>query len=89
MSRNFYVRTCVKYTFANKIEAMHERSLVTVKVKPRSTSRLSSAWERGGWLLIFRGGGNAKESLQILDFQRLVHQNPTLSVSISIAALIY
>ena len=59
---------------------MHEMSLVTVKVEPRSTSRLSSAWE---------GGGNAKESLQILDFQRLVHQNPTLSVSISIAALIY
>ena len=22
---NFYVRTCVKFTFANKIEAMHER----------------------------------------------------------------
>ena len=59
---------------------MHEMSLVTVKVEPRSTSRLSSAWE---------GGGNAKESLQILDFQRLVHQNPTRSVSISIAALIY
>ena len=31
MSRNFYVRTCVKFTFANKIEAMHERSLVSVK----------------------------------------------------------
>ena len=43
MSRNFYVRTCVKFTFANKIEAMHERSLVSVKVEPRSTSRLSSA----------------------------------------------
>ena len=26
-----------------KIEAMHERSLVSVKVEPRSTSRLSSA----------------------------------------------
>ena len=88
MSRNFYVRTCVKCTFANKIEAMLEMSLVTVKVEPRSTSPLSSAWEGGGWLLIFRGGGNAKDSLQILDFQRLVHQNPTLSVSISIAALI-
>ena len=24
MPRNFYVRTCVKFTFANKIEAMHE-----------------------------------------------------------------
>ena len=43
VSRNFYVRTCVKFTFANKIEAMHERSLVSVKVDPRSTSRLSSA----------------------------------------------
>ena len=43
VSRNFYVRTCVKFTFANKIEAMHERSLVSVKVEPRSTSRLSSA----------------------------------------------
>ena len=28
--RNFYVRTCVKFPFANKIEAMHERSLVSV-----------------------------------------------------------
>ena len=43
MSCNFYVRTCVKFTFANKTEAMHERSLVSVKVDPRSTSRLSSA----------------------------------------------
>ena len=43
MSRNFYVRTCVKFTFATKIEAMHERSLVGVKVEPRPTSRLSSA----------------------------------------------
>ena len=40
---NFYVRTCVKFTFADEIEAMHERSLVSVKVEPRSTSRLSSA----------------------------------------------
>ena len=31
---------CVKFTFANKIEAMHERSLVSVKVEPLSTSRL-------------------------------------------------
>ena len=39
LSRNFYVRTCVKFPFANtKIEAMHERSLVTVKVEPHSTS---------------------------------------------------
>ena len=43
MSRNFYVRTRVKFTFATKIEAMHERSLVSVKVEPRPTSRLSSA----------------------------------------------
>ena len=43
MPRNFYVRSCVKFTFANKIEAMHERSLVSVKVEPRSTSRLRSA----------------------------------------------
>ena len=39
----FYVRTCVKFMFANKIEAIHERSLVSVKVEPRSTSLLSSA----------------------------------------------
>ena len=32
--------TCVR---AYKIEAMYERSLVSVKVEPRSTSRLSSA----------------------------------------------
>ena len=45
MSRNFYVRTSVKFTFANKVEAMHERSLVSVKVEPRSLvePRLSSA----------------------------------------------
>ena len=43
VSRNFYVLRCVKFTFANKIEAIHERSLVSVKVEPRSTSRLSSA----------------------------------------------
>ena len=35
--------TCVKFTFANRIEAMHERSLVSVKVETFSTSRLSSA----------------------------------------------
>ena len=35
VSRNFYVRTCVKFTFANKIEIMHERSLVSVKVELR------------------------------------------------------
>ena len=43
LSRNFYVRTCVKFTFANKIEAMHERLLVSLKVEPRSTSRFSLA----------------------------------------------
>ena len=34
--------TCVKFTFANKIEAMSERSHVSVKVESRSTSRLIS-----------------------------------------------
>ena len=38
MSRISYVRTC-----ANKVEAMHGRSLVSVKVEPRPISRLSSA----------------------------------------------
>ena len=38
------MRTCVKFTFGNKIiEAMHERSLVRAKVEPRSTSSLNSA----------------------------------------------
>ena len=41
MPRNLYVRTCVKFTFANKIEAVHKWSLVSVK--PRSTSCLCSA----------------------------------------------
>ena len=36
------VFTCVQFTFANKIQAMHERSLVSVKVEPCSTSRLST-----------------------------------------------
>ena len=39
---NFYVRTCVKFTLANKIEALYEKSHVSVKVEPRSTSRLLS-----------------------------------------------
>ena len=43
MARNFYARTCVKFTFANKIETMHERWLVSVKVEPRSTSCLKSS----------------------------------------------
>ena len=34
---------CVKFTFAYYIKAVHERSLVSVKVEPRSTSRLNSA----------------------------------------------
>ena len=34
--------TCVKFMFANKIEAMYERSHVSVKVEPPSTSRLIS-----------------------------------------------
>ena len=38
VSRNFYVRTCGKFTFA-----MRERSLVSMKLEPRSTSRLSLA----------------------------------------------
>ena len=37
-SRNVYVRTCVKFTFANEIEAVYERSLVSVKVEPCSTT---------------------------------------------------
>ena len=42
--------TCVKFAIAKKIEAMHERSLVNVKVESRSTSRLR-------WLdWIFLGG---------------------------------
>ena len=44
LSRNFYVRTCVKFRFANKIEAMYERSHVSAKVEPHSTSRLISTF---------------------------------------------
>ena len=37
--------TCVNFTCANKIKATHERLLVSVKVKPHSTSRLiSTLW---------------------------------------------
>ena len=36
VSRNFYWRTGVKFTFANEIEAKHLRSLVSVKVEPRT-----------------------------------------------------
>ena len=42
LSRIFYVRTCVKLTFKNNIEAMYDRSHVSVKVEPRSSSRLIS-----------------------------------------------
>ena len=38
MPRISYVRTC-----ADKVEAMHERTLVSVKVEPRPISSLSSA----------------------------------------------
>ena len=37
-----YLRTCANFTSANKIAAMHEIWLVSVKVEPRSTSPLSS-----------------------------------------------
>ena len=41
LPRNFYVRTCVKFSFANKIEAMYERSFpVNVKVELWLTLRL-------------------------------------------------
>ena len=39
---NFHVLTCVKFKFANKIEAVYERSHVIIKVEPPSTSRLIS-----------------------------------------------
>ena len=42
LSPNFSMRTCVKFAFTNKIEAMYERSRVRVKVESRSTSRLIS-----------------------------------------------
>ena len=42
VSRNIYLCTRVKLTFANKIEAMYERSHVSAKVESRSTSRLIS-----------------------------------------------
>ena len=35
--RNFYVRTHVNFTRVNKIETMHVRSRVNVKVERRST----------------------------------------------------
>ena len=37
------MRTCIKFSFANKIKAIYERSLVSVKALSRSISRLSSA----------------------------------------------
>ena len=36
------MRTCVKFTFANKIEAMYKRTHVSIKVESRSTSLLMS-----------------------------------------------
>ena len=42
MSCNFSMPTCIKFMFANKIEAMSERSLVSAKVESRSTSHLIS-----------------------------------------------
>ena len=42
LPRNFYARVCIKFTFTNKIEAMYVRSHVSVKVEPRTTSRLIS-----------------------------------------------
>ena len=36
------MRTRVKFAFANKIEAMYERSYASEEGKPRSTSRLIS-----------------------------------------------
>ena len=41
--RIIFTCMCVKFTFVNKIEAMHERLLVSVKVEPHSTSRFRSA----------------------------------------------
>ena len=40
LSRNFYVGTCVIFTFANTREAMRTRSRVKVKGESRSTSRI-------------------------------------------------
>ena len=37
LSRNFYVRACIKFTRVNKIGAMYERSRVNVKLEPRPT----------------------------------------------------
>ena len=46
---DFHCRViCVKLTFANKIQAMYERSRVNVKVEPRSTSFLSQYWSGPG-----------------------------------------
>ena len=40
-----WMRTCVKFTFADKIEAMYERSHVSVKVESRSTSLQSQQFK--------------------------------------------
>ena len=42
LSRNFYVRTCVKFAFANKIKAMYERPHVKLcKRKSRNSLNLT------------------------------------------------
>ena len=42
LSRNFYVRTCVKFAFANKIKAMYERPHVQLcKRKSRNSLNLT------------------------------------------------
>ena len=45
--------------FANKIEAMYERSHVSVKVEPRSTSRLISTRVIGNQPLVVLAGETA------------------------------
>ena len=42
--------TCVKFAFANKIEAMYGRSHVSIKVESRSTSRLYFTFILFTWL---------------------------------------
>ena len=42
LTRNFYVRTCVKFAFANKIKAMYERLHVQLcKRKSRNSLNLT------------------------------------------------
>ena len=37
LSRNFYVRVRVKFTWVNEMEAMNEKLRLNIKVEPRST----------------------------------------------------